>query len=182
MHQMISNGIQLISSFLNQPAVKEGVKNVAGVMSSAFGVVEVYQIIGGKPVSTLADPQSPKWLQTAGKVAALSGKISLLLSAGCSRPGVFMISKIVGCAFTATQLQRVFGPNTIFAINPWHPRHVASIVAFALGNVQLAYEGINWVCRKVYLADTKVSLMILFNTLTSRVTLHVGNLLAERLR
>ena len=59
-------------------------------------------------------------------------KVSLILSAATSRPGVMIVSTSVGRVFPVRQFERVFGPNTIFAVNLWHPRHVASIAAVIL--------------------------------------------------
>jgi len=87
--------------------------------------------------------------------------------------------------FTTAQLEAVFGPNTTFALNPWHPRHVCSIAAV----IQLMYQGISWICREIeqfqdqpqdhWLTDLKVRIMVLFNTITSRPMLHVGNRIAR---
>ena len=120
-----------------------------------------------------------------GKGSGVIGYSFLILSAGCSRPGVFVISKIVGVAFTTPQLERVFGPNTIFAINPYHPRHITSIAAIALGNSHLIYQGLRGLrgtTSAVWLTDTKVFFMVLFNSVTSRVTLHIGNQLASKFK
>jgi len=91
----------------------------------------------------------------------------------------------------------MFGLNIIFAVNPWHPRHVVSISAVILALPTLAqstYKGINWACKKIqhyqdtstngseirpWLTDTKIRLMTLFNTVTSRPTLHLGNQLGQ---
>jgi hypothetical protein len=183
---------------LNQPVVKEGVKNLAGSVTFVFGLVEIYdiyQIARGREISTEACSTSPKWLQVANKVVIVCAKISLILSAGVSRPGVFIISSLVGCVFSTSQLDRVFGPNTIFAVNPWHPRHVISIAAVILALpslIQSTYKGINWMCKKIcqyqnipaqqtdnWLTDSKIRLMTLFNTITSRPTLHMGNQLGR---
>ena len=198
----ISEGIRGFVShsvrLLNQPVVKEGVKNFCGSVTCVFGLVEIYdlyQITLGCEISTETCPTSPKWLQVAHKVVIVCAKISLVLSAGVSRPGVFMISSLVGCVFSTVQLDRVFGPNTIFAVNPWHPRHVISIAAVILALpsvIQSTYKGVNWINKKVFhyqnisvpqnnnwLTDSKVRFMILFNTITSRPTLHIGNQLSR---
>jgi len=185
---------------LNQPIIKEGVKHIAGTVTFVFGLVEihdVYQILQGREITTEPFSDYPKWVQVANKVSIVFAKISLILSAGVSRPGVFIISSFIGCVFSASQLNRVFGPNTIFAVNPWHPRHVVSITAviFALPSlVQSTYIGINWAYKKIrqyqdtsttrsdvrtWLTDTKIRLMTLFNTATSRPTLHLGNQLGR---
>lgn len=185
---------------LNQPIVKEGVKNIAGTVTFVFGLVEVYdiyQIARGREITTEACSDYPKWIQLANKMIIVCAKISLILSAGVSRPGVFIISSLIGCIFSTSQLDRVFGPNTIFAVNPWHPRHIVSIVAVVLALPSLAqstYKGINWACKKIreyqgassnrsgvntWLTDTKVRIMTLFNAGTSRPVLHLGNQLSR---
>lgn len=182
---------------LNQPIVKEGVKNIAGAVTFVFGLVEIYDIyrIARDREITTTEARSiyPKWSQRANKVIIVCAKISLILSAGVSRPGVFILSSLIGCVFSTSQLNRAFGPNTLFAINPWHPRHVVSIAAIILAFpslTQSAYKSINWACKKIrqhqetstnrprvssWLTDTQVRLMNLFNTATGRPVLHLGN-------
>jgi len=198
----ISSGVKRLFNasvhLLNQPLVKEGVKNLAGSVTFVFGLVEIYdiyRIARGREISTEASSTSPKWLQVANKVVIVCAKISLILSAGLSRPGVFIISSLLGCVFSTAQLDRVFVPNTIFAVNPWHPRHVISIAAVMLALpsvIQSTHKGVNWMYKKIchyqnnppqqannWLTDSKIRLMTLFNTITSRPTLHIGNQLGQ---
>lgn len=185
---------------LNQPIIKENVKNIAGTVTFVFGLVEIYdiyQISLGREISTETNLNSPKWVQIANKVVIVCAKISAILSACVSRPGVFVISSLAGRVCSTIQLDQTFGPNTIFAVNPWHPRHIGSIAAviFALPSVvQSAYLAMRWLNRKVHhyqempkdesdvsnwLTDTKIRLMTLFNTITSRPVLHIGNQLSR---
>lgn len=193
---MINSTIQL----LNQPIVKESVKNVVGSVTFAFGLIEIYdiyQIARGRQITTETYSNYPKWIQIANKVVIVCAKISLILSAGVSRPGVFIISSLLGLVFSTPQLERVFGPNTLFSINPWHPRHIVSIVAVILAlpsMIQSVCKGCNWAYKKIrqyndmpadslkvkiWLTDTKIRLMTLFNTATSRPILHMGNQLGR---
>lgn len=188
--------IKAAVSLLNQPIVKEEVKNLAGSVTFVFGLIEIYdiyQIARGRKISTEDYSSSPKWIQIGNKVIIVCAKISLILSAGVSRPGVFIISSMIGCIFSTPQLERVFGPNTIFAVNPWHPRHIVSIAAVILALpsvIQSTCRSINWMYQKIrhyqrmpvgksevnnWLADAKIRLMALFNTTTSRPALHIGN-------
>lgn len=200
---IVSRGIKSVFSasvqMLNQPFVKEGVKNIAGSVNFAFGLIEmydIYQIIKGYETSTELSFPSSKWVQFAHKVAVVCAKISLVLSAGISRLGVFVISSLVGRVFTTVHLERVWGSNTIFTLNPWHPRHVVSIAAalLALPSVtQLAYNGMQALPKRIqqhpndpdanpvgsWLTDSKVRLMVLFNTVTSRPALHMGNQIGQ---
>lgn len=200
----ISGGVKKLFTtsirVLNQPIVKESVKNIAGTVTFAFGIAEIfdiYQIAQVREITTETYSESPKWSQVANKVMIVCAKISLILSAGVSRPGVFMISSLMGSVFSTSQLHRVFGPSTIFAINPWHPRHIISIAAVILALpslTQSACTGVTWAYKKIrqyqdmsanrpmigfWLTDSKVRLMTLFNTATSRPVLHLGNQLSR---
>lgn len=187
------DALSAVVQMLNHPPIKEGIKNIAGCITFAFGIVEVYdiyQILRGREITTETYPGYPKWIQIAHKIVIVCAKISLILSAGVSRPGVFIISSLVGSIFSSQQLEKVFGPNTTFAVNPWHPRHLISIAAVVLALPALGqsiYKGARWVYYKIqscasepsvdtaWLTDAKVRLMNLFNTATSRPVLHIGN-------
>lgn len=186
---------------LNQPTIKEGVKNLVGVTTFGFGLIAVYDLYQTGLCSEIPrEPclDYPKWVQVANRVTIACAKISLILSAGVSRPGVFIISSLVGCIFSSSQLNRVFGPNTIFVLNPWHPRHVVSIAAVVSALPSLAqstYRGAQWMYRKILqypdtsparsirirkgLTDGKIRCMTLCNTISSRPILHLGNQLSR---
>lgn len=196
---IIKDIMQIGIQFLNQPLIKEWVKNVAGSMTCVFALIEFYaicQIIKGREISITLNPHTPKWMQFLSKAMIISAKISLILSAIVSRPGTFIISTLIHSIFSTAQLETVFGPNTIFDINPWHPRHIISLVALVLAFpllTQSFFHGIRWGYKKIrrYLSQrtiqppqssriyTKVKLIALFNTLTGRPVLHVGNQLAQ---
>lgn len=190
----IKTGFTQVVHFLNQPAVKEGIKNITSAAAFTFGLIEaydIYQILCGREISTETDIQAPQWMQIANKIILLLAKISLLLSAATSRPGVFIISTLLGQIFSNEQLESAFGPNTVFAINPWHPRHIGSIAAVILALpscIQSGYRGMRWVYDQFadssqheigeeasWLTDSKVRLMALFNTIGSRPVQHLGN-------
>lgn len=203
----IQRALKSTVHFLNQPPVKEGIKKIAGCVTFSFGLVEMYdlcQILRGRRLSIEPISASSKWMLAANKTILLAAKLSLILSAGVSKPGVYLISTVVGKIYSQEALDRVFGPNTIFQVNPWHPRHVVSIVAVILAlpaNIQAVGQGLQWVSRKIgcmareypqkgetpaelstsyCLSNIKVQAMACFNTLTARPTLHVGNQLARR--
>lgn len=195
-----------VGGLLNQPLVKEGVKNIASVVTFIFGIVEIYAIyqsVKNRNITTETSTQKFSWPETIKKIVVVCAKISLILSGMVSRPGLFIISTLVGHFFTPLQLESVFGPNTIFAVNPWHPRHVASIAAVILvlpTLLQTLYQGGCWVYKKItqqaqpkeeasveppsernWLTEIKMRLMVLFNTMTSRPVLHVGNQVFRKL-
>lgn len=197
----IKNGLGTAVRFLNQPVIKEGVKNIASTAAFTFGIIEaydIYQILRSREICTETHLNAPKWVQIATKAALVCAKTSLILSGATSRPGVFIISTLVGSIFSSSQLECVFGPNTIFAINPWHPRHVFSTAAVILALptfIQSTCQGIHWAYKKIcqnendqaqniegrgsWLTDAKVRMMTLFNTITSRTVQHLGNQLCR---
>lgn len=149
---------------LNQPLVKEGVKNVFSGITFFGGIAALYQV-----------SQAPKendvstWTETAAK--AINGFLiaSIVLSMIASRPGLYF------CRIaTPTTLAAMFGSNTIFAINPWHPRHILNITA----NVLSASALIKWVFDKYVPSKATLGLIVAlgaFNFITGRSTLHLAN-------
>lgn len=193
----IRNFVSSSVNLLNQPLFKEGIKNGAGIATALLGAVAAHDLYkwatGQRKITTEKDTGINKSLNplphTIHKMIMFSSKISLILSAAVSRPGVLVISSLVGRVFTTAQLDKVFGLNTIFAINPWHPRHVISIVAVALATpalIESAYR-IYQNTRQyktdanstAWLTDAKVKATTLFNFITSRPTLHIGNQLGR---
>ena len=178
------------SQFLNSPKIKEGIKDSVGFVSLAFGALAAYDlchIMMGRKISTENDQADPKWLQIANKVSLLAAKFSLVLSAIASRQGVQIISFLMHLAVSKEQIQGVFGPNTIYAINPLHPRHVVSLAAAALA-IPLITLTIYKVAIRTFparnqsadgLSDRKVKSMTFFNFITSRPVLHDVNRLAR---
>lgn len=197
----IRQGFSGFVRLLNMQGVKEGVKLVGGVASFSFGVIEAFDLLqialGHRRWFTDVAPGA----SNIEKMSMVAAKISLLLSASTSVPGLFLISKGVGVFFTKGQIEGVFGVYTTFAVNPRHPRHIVSIVAVILSmpaTIYATYRGFSWVYRKVFpmapgagaahhavsswtLTDAKVRLFCVFNTVFSRPTLHLGNQLARYL-
>lgn len=183
-------------TLLNTPLVKEGIKNTVSLATFSFGIIEahdLYQIFRGREIST--ETENASWTQVAKKMVILTAKISLVLSAAVSRPGMYLISNLSGAIFSIGQLDRLFGPNTVFAINPFHPRHFTSLAAVALAMpsfLHMTYHTLHWAYRQLnqiqlpsltspnqWLTDSKVRLMALFNTISSRPVLHWGNQLGR---
>jgi hypothetical protein len=181
--------VNKVVGFLNQPIIKEGVKNVAGsitfIAGCAWAVNEVEGIVTGRTFFSGINANEPRWLQTTDKVALVCANISIILSAGTSRPGIYLISKLTACIFSEQQLAKVWGPNTIYAINPGHPRHFASVAAVVLALPLLtvtAYRGLRTPIQRTSAEGQKTLLlttMLFFNTLTSRPVLHLGNQLGR---
>lgn len=198
------NAIQLATAplrLLNQPAIKEGIKNVAGCVTFGFGVAALYdgyQILRGRRriSSENPNPGTPQLAQVSYRIALLYAKVSLVFSAAVSRPGVFLISSLAGALFTSQQLEKAFGVNTIYALNPNHPRHKFSFVATLLA-LPLLVQTLYTAGRAIFhatkvpqrspsaplhtpwLTDAKVRMINLFNFATSRPVLHIGNQLVH---
>lgn len=138
-------------------------------------VYDLYHHFQERDISSLSRAHDENLSKTAYSISLTCSRLSLLMSAIVSRPGIFIVSKIVHSLFSEAQLERVFGPNTIFAVNPWHPRHVVS-----LGAVILAIPPMVSLHR--FSTDSmKTQLVLLFNTLTSRFALHIENQVARTL-
>lgn len=199
---IVNNWGKAIVGVLNQPIVKTGVKNFSGYAAFSFGLFELYdavKIIRGRKISS--EKPSSFWARVAFKIEMLLAKTSLLCSMAVSKPGREIISAVAEKFFTTAQLEAYFGPNTIFAINPRHPRHIVSIAAVALAAPSILISGLilgikatNWVYNKVrdrnqtsgfkpedgqWLTNGKVRLMAIFNTVTSRPVLHLANQFAH---
>ncbi len=181
---------------LNQPLVKESIKNIASAITFSFGLAELGNFIMQEHTFSV-QAFSNSWLEVANTITDVCAKISLVLSASVSRPGVYIISSLTGVIFSTEQLEMVWGPNTIYAINPHHPRHLISFAAVILAlpsNLQIVYQGLSYLYQDnldsltktekkaipaTWLSDTQIKIISLFNTFTSRPLLHLGNQWAQ---
>lgn len=171
---------------LNQPVIKNGVKQSVGICTFAFGVFELYDLCRvyqfRKKREMVLIPEGTGWgvaSQNTQDFITLTGRISRLFSAAVSPPGVYLITKGMHCVFTTPQLERVFGVNTIFAVNWRHPRHVVSLAAVILALPTIAQSAYHCFAeRRVLETPTQriQTAMLFFNTFTSRPVLHLGNL------
>ena len=148
--------LAVIAILITRPAVKESIKNVAGVASAIFGAIalwDLYQVAQGKrDISDERSTQSPHWMQKGHKFAMLSLKLSLVLYGLVSRPVLLAASKAAHLIATDGRLISLFGANTFLDANPWHPKHVVSIVAAICGvpaTIQTVYRTIDWVNCKI---------------------------------
>ena len=169
--------------------IKEGVKTIIGVATLLFDLYAGY-----KKYRELRE-RSPDPLPLTGnrcydrlrKVCDFMGHVSLCTSFATSRPVMRATGFVATRIFSEDQLASAFGSNTTYAINPRHPRHVASIVSFLIGIPQtlLAIYDLYFFCKKKILnarsaTDQKIQWTVAFNTLTSRPALHFYNTLYKR--
>lgn len=158
------NFVSATVTCLNQPAIKSGIKDVAGFTTFAFGMFELcdlYQMNQGCNKNTTS---------TLDKVIVGCAKVSVILSASVSRIGIAIITALG----EIIKYDPGFGPNTIFAVNPWHPRHVVSIAAVVLA-LPIVTQTICKAIASRRQTDDKIRVMTIFNTFTSRPALHLGN-------
>lgn len=182
---------------------KEIVKNISGVATFAFGFLGAYElckiVAKRSPMSTEMNLHGTSIKEKCQRWNIGIGKFSLVCSAAVSRPGIASISFLASKLFTAAQLERAFGPNTIYAVNPLHPRHVCSNVTTLISIplvLESTYYGARWVYHKMVSKDTPplwisggqmyqpkstfsdktLRWMVVFNFFTSRPVLHYGNI------
>lgn len=147
------------SQVMNQPQIKENIKKIVGVVTFIFGLVIIWNIC--------EDVMGRATDRTYESTANIISIFSIIFSATVSKPGVALISHLKGRCFSKAQTETIFGENTIFLINPWHPRHFFSFLA-------VGFSVAGFVST-----DAKLRGMLLFNTLTSRPFLHTANQLVS---
>jgi hypothetical protein len=160
--------------------IKEGFKNCGSLTAClSGGVLAFYQFYGKSSNAYEAS--------IVNRVTLVFAKTSIFLSAATSRPCVALISKVSRWFFSKTHIEGLFGLNTVFATNPWHPRHVMSIAAAALAvpsMVHLIYhtDSLSQQQREERdITDEEIRVIAALNLLISRPVLHLGNHLVHRI-
>lgn len=169
----------LFLEFVNQPSVKEFIKNFCSSFTFAFGFVHLGMLIIQRKNTkeTLLSGA-----ERAVHIAQNCTSLSLILSASCSRPSVYFFTTFCDCCLPTDFFETYFGPNTLFDLNPWHPRHVISLIALALALPSPALSCIHFfrpLSSPPTESSQKTGWMALFNTLTCRPVLHTGNQLGK---
>ena len=152
-------------NFLNQPSIKNSVKDLTGFITCLFGMIEIYYFC--------------KFFKAKEKTTLnFISKISLILSPFVTRQGIFLMTTFT--TLFSLQFNGFFGQNTIFALNPWYPKHIASIAAvlFALPALYAKLTPSKFNFLKNETLNNRVIFFLLFNTLSSRPVLHLANQLA----
>ncbi|KIC72897.1 hypothetical protein DB44_BY00200 [Candidatus Protochlamydia amoebophila] len=197
--ELVADGILFSNFYLNSIFLKEIIKNCASILTCTFGILEIcnlYQISKGRHLLN-ALFSTNIGISKIHIFSIICSKISLILSAVASRPGFALITEVSYYFFSPLQMEVYFGPNTIFEVNPWHPRHVISILAVCFACpilLQLFYQSfrrINLFINKYFqcqmtetsstrrLTDAKETFIWFFNFLASRPILHIGNQCAQ---
>lgn len=155
--------------YLNTYPVKEGIKNVIGTLTFGAGVVALY-----KYVTTPSKKNDPSWSRTVDEKIIFTLKWSVALSCIASRPGLLICGWVIHPVISSKTLADIFGLNTIFEFNPWHPRHIVTIGA----NVLSASALVKWVFDRYVPTHQPVGFLVAvgaFNFFTGRSTLHLVN-------
>ena len=140
--------------FLNSPPVKNGIKNAFGAISFSGALYSLYEM-------------TTKWKDTDKTILFLH--TSIILNGIASRPGLAICEWVLHQVATPETLMKIFGQNTVFEINPWHPRHqfnVAVNIIAAVALIHLVYT------RK---APRIIAALTVFNFFAGRSTLHLAN-------
>ncbi|HRD55059.1 MAG TPA: hypothetical protein PLC42_01545 [Parachlamydiaceae bacterium] len=182
----MSFALPLLNNFvskLNQPNIKQNVKNIAGMITFTGGILSVATIFSktlDKEVKQ--EKEKSRIFKSFNVMETTILKASLFFSAVASPIGNALVGKIANAVFGTERLVSYFGPNTIFALNPTHPRHLISFVAAAsiLPNLEVVLH------KSISTSDYTLLYPVFrkiafFNFITSRPILHIGNSLAGRI-
>jgi hypothetical protein len=140
--------------FFNSPPVKSGIKYAFGAVSFSGALYSLYEM-------------ATKWKDTDKTILFL--KTSIILNGIASRPGLALCEWALHQVATPATLTSIFGQNTIFEINPWHPRHLFNVtvnIVAAAALIHIIYS------RK---APRVIAALTVFNFLAGRSTLHLAN-------
>ncbi len=140
--------------FLNSPPVKNGIKNAIGVISFSGAIYTFYEM-------------AAKWKDTDKTILFL--QTSIILNGIASRPWLAIFEWTLHQMATPETLTKIFGQNTIFEINPWHPRHQFNVAVNIIAAVALIHVIFT---RK---APRIIAALTVFNFLAGRSTLHLAN-------
>jgi hypothetical protein len=140
--------------FFNSPPVKSGIKNAFGAISFSGAIYMLYEM-------------AAKWKETDKTILLL--QTSIILNGIASRPGLAICEWALHQVATPATLMKIFGANTVFEINPWHPRHQFNVAVNILAAVALIHVIYH---RK---APRIIAALTFFNFLAGRSTLHIAN-------
>ena len=140
--------------FLNSPPVKNGIKNAIGAVFFSGALYSLYEM-------------TSKWKETDKTILFLQS--SIILNGMATRPVLAICEWAVHQIATPDTLTKIFGQNTIFEINPWHPRHFFNVSV----NIFAAAALIHLVFTRK--APRIIAALTAFNFLAGRSTLHLAN-------
>jgi hypothetical protein len=183
--------IQSFHHYVNVPYIKDTVKDAVSAVTFVFGIWEIsnecydcYHSLRNR-AKVIKDSTLVSDYKTA-KIFITVTKVSIILSAMSSRQGQTIGKWTAERIFTQDQLLRYFGPNLNFETTPTHPRHLLSFAAFILGlpaTIKVIGEVItrSKPSEGESLRSRTLKWMAVWNTVTSRPALHLGNALVRKL-
>jgi hypothetical protein len=161
---------------LSSTLIKEGTKVAFGC---ARAVISAYAI---RDLARNSPSFNEKTLSQ--KVATVAAYTVLSLSLVSSYPVRALTSRAATALGVERNLIAIFGPPATFVSNPWHPKHVISLTAYA-GSLlfmitSLVNRGFAQVQWNSSLSQRTV-MVIGVNVVLSRPMLHIGNALFRQL-
>ncbi|MFT5319821.1 MAG: hypothetical protein ACI8RA_003104, partial [Chlamydiales bacterium] len=158
--------------YLNQPAVKQAIKNVIGISSCAFAALALYDLY--------MDPQACE------DKHSLIARVTIIVTAALSPIALRNLSQTFSGTTVARAFASIFGQNVNFVSNPRHPRHLISIANTILGIPVITKLFYNILSRNeptertnCILSNSQIQWIAAGLCLTSRPALHLGNALAR---
>jgi hypothetical protein len=178
----IATSLPAHQPFLNMAILKEGVKKISGLVSVLFGVIVI-----GAEIASFRTP-NPKPRTGWGRVILVAAKISIFCAALSSPWVVYGAGWVFGKCFPRYDLGALFGPNTTFALNPYHPRHILAVVGSALGLIVLVHKLVKFARGiksekeegDLLITNRQIISIAAFNTLFNRTALHLVNVAVGR--
>ncbi|MGH2613157.1 MAG: hypothetical protein ACRDFB_08955, partial [Rhabdochlamydiaceae bacterium] len=160
-----------IVKIVNQPVFKQGIKYAIGCFTCAIGTKALYDAINGKLYTGYAK-------SSIDRVMLGVAQVSFVMTAAVSPLGIWITSSVMNRIFSSAQLEKAFGPNTIFEANWKHPRHVVSLAAVGFA--------LPLVLKRLFIPstgkeETRLQGWAFFTIITSRPALHLGNQLAQKI-
>lgn len=174
---------------------KQSIKYYADLTKFVLGVLPLVTPFQLYIYSVSLNKCFPLAPQTSDTLEIRCVKISLFIGACLSFPGTRIISSLVGRFSSPARMNDLFGPNTIFAENPRHPRHVMSLLAvllslpafyqFGMRSYRRFVPGkrevkpLNEPEKRAAMADDYFRKCLLLTLLISRPAFHWGNRIAR---
>lgn len=160
----------MLVNFINQPIVKQGIKNILSAPTLVFGCYELYDLFKKYQTGALASEEKDKNFGFA--------HFSLITTALMTPIGIKIPETLFCFLLNPDQRLRWFGPNTVFEHNPLHPRHL-----FSFFNLAIALPSTIKVCQYAVAKLRSKSLpkieteewMASWNVFTSRPVQHFVN-------
>lgn len=162
--------MSFLVSCINQPIVKQSIKNALSAPTVAFGCYGLYQLFQKYHKGSYS-PETPK-------ASFGLAHFSLITTALMTPIGIKIPERIFCLLISTDQRLRWFGPNTVFEHNPLHPRHVMSFINLAMAipsALKVCQFGLAKLRSQSPVSPKKEEWMASWNAFTSRPLQHLVN-------